>query len=249
MNALADAPQEAVAPPPWLVTPTLRLREFSASWADRQLLVRMHQESRLRRLLIDDEPLHRHEVADVFLQRLQAFYRRHEGLGIWCAERLVRLLGDSELCDPMVRDLLSAEALAQWSEPRPRFAGWFNLMPMPHAPDELELGARLLPDAWGTGLALEGGEQLLHHAFEQLGAARVWAVCHPQHASVRYCVLSLGFEDQGVMAYGEVPARHYLVAADAWRRHMALPRRDRVRRALHQVRMPQPERAVVEAAA
>jgi RimJ/RimL family protein N-acetyltransferase len=237
MSAVADAPLlEQDTPAPWLVTPSLQLREFGTGTADRNLLVCMHQEPRLRTLLIDDEPLHRHEVAHVFLQRLQAFYRRHEGLGIWCAERLVRLLGSAELNDPLVHELLSPQALAQWSAPRPRFAGWFNLMPMPHAPEEVELGARLVPEVWGTGLALEGGERLLQHAFDHIGAARVWAVCHPEHASVRYCVLSLGFEDRGVMPYGEVPARHYLVDADAWRAHARLPRRERVRRALGRLR-------------
>ena len=44
-------------------------------------------------------------------------------------------------------------------------------MPMAERPGEVEIGSRLLPLAWGGGLALEGGELLLDHAFERLGPA------------------------------------------------------------------------------
>ncbi|MEW6704691.1 MAG: GNAT family N-acetyltransferase [Pseudomonadota bacterium] len=233
---LTEAPPHpaAATPPPWLSTRTLLLREFVP--ADRHDLVRMHQEPRLRALLIDDEPLHRHDVAAEFLHRLQPLYRRREGLGIWRAERLAPLLDAQALADPQLHELLSPEAIAELAAPRPRFAGWFNLMPMPEphgaGPGAVELGARLLPEAWGTGLALEGGEALLRHAFGTLALPRVWAVCHPQHQAVRYCVLSLGFADRGVQPYGEVPARHFVIEREAWQRHHTLPRRARVRAAL-----------------
>ena len=224
MNLIATAPE------PWLVTPKLRLREFADD--DRAELVRMHQDPRVRALLIDDEPLHRHDVVAVFIQRLRELYRRHEGLGIWCAQRMVPVLSEQDLANPEVCAMFSPELLAEYARPQPQFAGWFNLMPMPERDGEVELGSRLLPAAWGTGLAMEGGEQLLRHAFETLALPRVWAVCHPQHESVRYCVLSLGFDDKGVQPYDGKPARHFLIEAASWRAHHALPRRERVRRAM-----------------
>lgn len=233
MNVV-EAPRRASAaappPPPWLVTSTLRLRELCD--ADRHDIVRMHREPRLRELLIDDQPLHRHDVAAEFLRRVQALYRRREGLGIWRADRLLPLLGDSELRDPQLRQALSDAALAELSQPRPQFAGWFSLMPMDGAAGEAELGCRLLPSAWGSGLALEGGEQLLGHAFQRLGLRRVWALCHPQHRSVAYCVLALGFTDHGVLTLDGTPVRHYAIEREAWLPLRGRPRRDRVRSAL-----------------
>jgi len=229
----ARAPAQARVPAPWLESRRLRLREFVPS--DRLQLVRMHGDARLRALLIDDVPLHRHDVCAEFLARLQPLYRRHEGLGIWHAERLVPPGDDAASADPALREMLSPEALRLLARPAPRFAGWFNLMPMPGDPGEIELGARLVPDAWGLGLAHEGGDALLHHAFERLGRARVHAVCHPRHAAVRCCVLALGFEDAGERPYEGAPARWYQVGREAWRALQALPRRERLRRALHRM--------------
>jgi RimJ/RimL family protein N-acetyltransferase len=230
----AAPPAGAGRPAPWLRTRRLRLREFVAE--DRLPLVRMHADERMRALLIDDRPLHRHDVCALFLARLAELYRRHEGLGIWHAERSVRRFGDAELADPALRDMLSPEALAELARPVPEFVGWFNLMPMPGRDGEIELGARLRPCAWGVGLADEGGEALLAHAFATLGRERVWAVCHPRHESVRGCVLALGFRDAGVRPYDGAPAHHWLLTRADWLASRALTRRERLRRALASLR-------------
>jgi RimJ/RimL family protein N-acetyltransferase len=221
-------------PAPWLRTRRLRLREFVAH--DRLQLVRKHADERMRALLIDDRPLHRHDVCALFLARLGELYRRHAGLGIWHAERSVRRFSDAELADPDLRDVLSAEALEELARPVPEFVGWFNLMPMPGREGEIELGARLMPCAWGVGLADEGGEALLEHAFATLGRERVWAVCHPRHEAVRGCVLALGFQDAGVRPYEGAPAHHWLVTRADWLEARALPRRERLRRAVASMR-------------
>jgi len=120
--------------------------------------------------------------------------------------------------------------------PVDEFIGWFNLMPMPGRDGEIELGARLLPRAWGVSLADEGGEALLRHAFETLGRERVWAVFHVRHEAVRSCVLALGFRDAGVLPYEGEPARHFLITRDDWQASQALPRRARLRRAIADLR-------------
>ena len=221
-------------PEPWLRTRRLRLREFALQ--DRALLVQMHADTRMRALLIDDHPLHRHDVCDRFLRRLHALYRRHEGLGIWHAERDVRRFSDAELASPALREALTPAALADLARPINEFIGWFNLMPMPGRDGEIELGARLLPRAWGVSLADEGGEALLRHAFETLGRERVWAVFHVRHEAVRSCVLALGFRDAGVLPYEGAPARHFLITRDDWQASQALPRRARLRRAIADLR-------------
>jgi len=215
---------------PWLQTDRLCLREFTL--ADRYALVAMHKNPRVRALLVDDQPLDHHVVAHELIVRLQKYYRQHEGLGIWCAEHQVATLSAADLERPEVREALSASVLAKLAKPKRRFVGWFNLMVMTAQPEEVELGSRLLPKAWGTGLALEGGELLLKHAFNTLGRHRVWAVSHIEHRSVRYCTAALGFESYGVRDYEGKPAQHYVIDKSHWRQWQTLPRRDRQRYAV-----------------
>lgn len=236
MSAVLQPAESAIAPPavparpaPWLATDKLRLREFVPQ--DRERLVRMHFDGRMRALLIDDLPLHRHDVCGALIERLQALYRRHEGLGIWHAERVVAPPALHELLRWADEYGLDREQLREFSKPRAEFAGWFNLMPMPADASQVELGARLLPSAWGTGLAMEGGEQLLRHAFATLGLDRVWAVCHPRHDAVRCCVLALGFVDDGVRPYEGADARYFVVDRTAWQTAMQAPRGRRLRQA------------------
>lgn len=57
-----------------------------------------------------------------------------------------------------------------------QFVGWFALTPNPEGPaDDLELGYRLRRAAWGRGYATEGSRALVHKAFTDLGAGRVYA--------------------------------------------------------------------------
>ena len=51
---------------------------------------------------------------------------------------------------------------------------WF-LVPDPDDEAAAEIGWRLPRTRWGQGLATEGARALLTHAFETLGAERVWA--------------------------------------------------------------------------
>lgn len=196
----------------WPIGRRLRLREFRATDAD--TLVTMHQDVRLRALLIDDYPLHHPAVARLFLQRLSALYRRHEGLGIWHAEHLAGNVPQ-----------------ASWG-----FCGWFNLMPMPDAPGEVELGCRLRPSAWGQGLALEGGAWLLHRAFVEQGRARVFGVCHPAHRAVHLCLLALGFQAQGVRDHAGQRAAHFMLDRAGWEAALIQPPRLRLRQAALQLR-------------
>lgn len=167
---------------------------------DLPALMRMHADPRLRAHLLDDQPLDQAMTAWQFLVGISRVYRAHEGLGIWHASS-----GD-------------------------RFIGWFNLMPLPaRGAGAVELGSRLLPDAWGGALALEGGELLLAHAFGTLGLPTVWATCDPRNRSARGCLAALGFCEDGVHEYDGHDALYACIDADHWRAWMAQPRRERVR--------------------
>lgn len=217
---------------PWVChTTRLRLRHFQGS--DHARLMAMHREPRLRALLVDDYALDQPAHAWQFLQGLQALRQRHPGLGIWHTERLLpadpALLAEAEAAvhegelDPAALQRLQA---GQWA-----FCGWFNLMPMPEHPQRVEIGCRLLPSAWGTGLVLDGGEALLAQAFGPLQRKEVWAVCHPEHRSVHAVLATLGFEALGTSPYcGGLASHHRLCAAD-WAQVQAIPRRRRQRAA------------------
>jgi len=201
---------------PWARSRRFALREFDAQ--DLESLVEMHRDARLREHLVDDYPMHLVPVVRVFLERMAQIYRHHEGLGIWPATLL---------------------------EPEPAFAGWFSLMPIAGRSGEVEIGSRLLPRAWGSGLALEGGEMMLDHAFDDLGLAQVWGICHPDNRSARAVLAALGFEPLGLQAYDGAAALHHRIGLNAWRALRNIPRGTRLRRAL---RAPAMRAAVVRPA-
>ena len=120
-----------------------------------------------------------------------------------------------------------------------RFAGWFSLMPMQPAadaaalgvqPGDVELGSRLLPEHWGSGLSLLGGETLLRHAFERQRVRAVWGVCHPDHHPARACLQALGFSPRGTARYEGQPSDHHALAAADWAALQPLSHRERLRR-------------------
>jgi RimJ/RimL family protein N-acetyltransferase len=218
-------------PPPVIETPRLRLREFCAD--DRSALVRMHGDARVRSHLLDDWPLDQPLVAQTFIERLQAIYRGARGLGVWHAER--RVEADAAL-------LAAAHAAGDLSDaalallgPRWSFCGWFNLMAIPGRADRVEIGCRLVPAAWGQGLALEGGEALLEHGFVRLGLREVWGLCDPRHRSVQLCLRTLGFRPLGPTRYDGRRALQHWIDAPGWRAAAALPRRQRARAALREL--------------
>ena len=228
MSEVADADHRALIGPP-RGSERLRLREFVAS--DRSALVAMHRIERVRALLVDDAPMQHPVVVQDFIARMQRYYRANEGLGIWCAERWAAPLSAEALADPELQSSLSATALHELAIPAPRFAGWFNLMRMPHEREAIEIGCRLLPAEWGTRLVFEGGRQLLDHAFDELQLPRVFGVCHPAHRSVHQVLRALGFRSQGERGYDGAPASWFVIEPDAWRAMRGRPLRRRLRAA------------------
>lgn len=192
--------------------PRLSLREFTP--ADAPQVQHLHADPRVRALLPDEQPLHEPRWAANFVACLADFYRRHEGLGIW-------------RCDVPRAD--GGEA----------FAGWFSLMPMQAAgdaaalgvqPGDVELGSRLLPEHWGSGLSLCGGEALLRHAFGVQHVRAVWGVCHPDNHPASACLAALGFTPRGQAPYEGQPSDHHALVAADWADLQPLSHRERLRR-------------------
>ncbi|QTD45517.1 GNAT family N-acetyltransferase [Ottowia testudinis] len=219
-----------IAPAPWAASARLRLREFSAHDVDD--LVRMHRDPRVRAQLVDDLPLDDAATASRFVAGLQQFYRRHEGQGIWCAERAVPPDADSlaEARAAHAAGEIGDQLLALVAAPEWRFAGWFSLVHVKDDPAEIEIGARLQPDAWGGALALDGGEWLLARAFAEPRRARVFGYCDPANRSAAHCLRVLGFSGLGLAPYNGQQAARFMLARAHWRHWHALPRRERLRR-------------------
>ena len=216
----------------WQVSERLRLREFLP--ADVDDLVRMHQDAKVCAQLIDDYPLHEPDVAALFVDRIRLLYKECPGAGIWCAER--RLPPDTETLlqarTAVACGELPEASLAFLEQPAWKFCGWFNLMRVPHAPQDVEIGARLTSDAWGSALVLDGGEWLLRHAFDHLGHERVFGYCDPANRSAIHTLRALGFASQRCISYDGEPAVEFTIDCTHWKRWQLLPRRQRQRHVL-----------------
>ena len=156
------------------VSARLRISEFT--WQNAADLARMHQNPRVRELLMDDLPLDTTSAAQRFIDGMQRFYRQHEGTGIWRAERAIAPDAESvaQARQAYAEGEIHETLLALVEAPTWQFCGWFSLVHLMDAPDALEIGARLSPDAWGAALALDGGEWLLNQAFQTLKREQVF---------------------------------------------------------------------------
>lgn len=139
-------------PPPrgemetFLETERLVLRRFTP--ADLDHLVELESDPEVMRYLTGGKPTPPAVVRDRILPKILAYYDRHPGLGWWAA--VSRTTGE--------------------------FLGWFALTVDDGAPpSDVELGYRLRRPAWGKGYATEGSRTLIHKAFSELGAERVYA--------------------------------------------------------------------------
>ncbi|MET0327570.1 MAG: GNAT family N-acetyltransferase [Luteimonas sp.] len=160
--------------------------------------------------------------------RLHGFAFRHalDLLRLGREERVTRMLLD----DP-IHTLEDAMGLVVWANKlyreRPgsglwhtcdragRFIGLFSLTPSGTA-DDIAIGVRLLPSAWGRGYAIEGGAALCTHAFGTLQLPALIAQCAPENRSVPPLLLRLGFDE---IASGEQfgnPARRFRLAREDW---------------------------------
>ena len=226
MSSLTSSSPDAF----WQASPRLRLREFAAH--DLDDVVRMHQDPRVRALLVDDLALDDKATAARFLAGMRAFYRQHEGQGIWCAERAVPPDAESvaEARAAHAAGDIGDELLAMVEAPTWQFCGWFSLVHVMDAPEQVEIGSRLQPEAWGGSLALDGGDWLLQRAFADPARAEVFGYCDPANRSAAHCLQVLGFTATGRAPYNGHEAAQFRLARTHWADWCKLPRRERLRR-------------------
>ena len=179
---------------------TRRLLLRGLAYRDALDLLRLDREARVQELLLDAHVGSLAEVAQL-IAWINRLYVERPGLGAWHAA----LRGPDG------------------STPA-EFIGVFSLMPIQDSED-VEIGARLLPSAWGRGLALEAGEALCHYAFDRLQLQRLTGLCHPDNRSVPPLLRRLGFIDAGGCEHFGKPALRLELARDNWQGRRPRPGR------------------------
>ena len=146
---------------------TLRLEFRLFGVEDFDDLYRLDSDPRVMRYIGDGKPAAREAVA----QRLKRFLRYpmlYPDLGVWRASR---------------RD-------------NGVYIGWFALNYAGKTTD-VEVGYRLLPEAWGRGFATEGASALVDYGFDDLGLRRIIGVTHPGNKASQRVLQKAGLEDAG----------------------------------------------------
>jgi RimJ/RimL family protein N-acetyltransferase len=115
-----------------------------------------------------------------------------------------------------------APGLGIWHASAPEgFIGLFSLMPVQGNEHEIELGARLMPTAFGRLYSLEGSRALRDHAFARLGLTRLRGFCDPHNAAVPLIFRRLGFSDAGTTEHFGREALAFVLEREAWQARAA----------------------------
>ena len=146
---------------------TLRLELRDFVAEDFDDLCRLDGDPRVMKYIADGKPAPREAIA----QRLERFIRYpalYPDLGVWRAAR---------------RDTGA-------------FIGWFCMSYAGKSAD-VEVGYRLLPEAWGRGFATEGATALVGYGFDDLGLHRIIGVTHPDNNASQRVLIKAGLADIG----------------------------------------------------
>jgi RimJ/RimL family protein N-acetyltransferase len=167
---------------------TARLRLRELRAGDLEDLARKDGDRRVMRYVGDGSTLSREAVARG-LARSQRYYELYPGLGAWRAER--------------------ADDGA--------FVGWFCLKYIPKTV-EIEVGYRLVPDAWGRGYATEGAKAVVAYGFDTLTLLRIVGVTYPENVASQRVLVKAGLRDEGYGNYYGKRLRYFV--ADRSRPHV-----------------------------
>jgi RimJ/RimL family protein N-acetyltransferase len=161
---------------------TLRLELRAFVPGDFDDMHRLDSDPRVMKYIADGRPAAREAIA----QRLARFIRYpalYPDLGVWRASR---------------RDTGA-------------FIGWFALNYAGKSTD-IEVGYRLVPQAWGQGYATEGARALVDYGFDDLDLDRIIGLTHPGNRASQRVLMKAGLADIGWGRYYDRRLR--LFAAD-----------------------------------
>lgn len=146
---------------------TLRLSMREFTPADLGDLFALDTDPRVMKYIANGKPATREQV-EATLRRIVRYPKIYPDLGIWHTSR---------------RDT-------------GKFIGWFSLKYAGKSPD-IEIGYRLLHNAWGFGFATEGATALAHYGFDDLGLDRIIGVTHPGNRASQNVLMKAGLADIG----------------------------------------------------
>lgn len=147
-----------------LTTSRLSLRRFEQ--CDVASLTTLDADPFVMEHISRGQPTPADEIAREILPRWIARYATGSCIGYWAAEHL----------------------------PHRAFIGWFHLRPDKFAPQDMELGYRLMRHVWGQGLATEGSTALMEHAFRSERIVWISARTLVGNTSSRRVLEKCGFE-------------------------------------------------------
>lgn len=178
---MSPAARAPGASPPAPWLETLRLELREFVAADLADLWRLDSDPRVMRYIGDGRPATRPAVG-AMLARIIRYPSLYPDLGIWRTAR---------------RDTGA-------------FIGWFSLKYAGKSPD-VEIGYRLLPDAWGRGFATEGAAALRAYGFDDLGLDRIIGITHPGNVASQRVLRKIGMVDRGWGRYYDRRLRLFAV--------------------------------------
>jgi [ribosomal protein S5]-alanine N-acetyltransferase len=146
---------------------TLRLELREFAAADRPDLERLDTDPRVMKYIGSGRVATQDEISAA-ITRVRRAYTLYPGLGNWRAAR--RDTGE--------------------------YIGWISLKYIPRTV-EIEVGYRLVPDAWGQGFATEGATELVRYGFDELGLERIIGITHPDNTASQRVLLKAGLKDVG----------------------------------------------------
>jgi RimJ/RimL family protein N-acetyltransferase len=163
-------------------TGTERLRLREFTAADMEDLHALDSDPRVMRFIGDGSPSTREDAA-LAIGRVLRRYVEHPGQGVWHASR---------------RD-------------DGRFVGWVSLKFAGESPD-VEVGYRLVFDAWGSGFATELARAMLERGFDLLRLDRIIGVTHPDNHASQRVLAKVGMRDEGWGRYYDQDLRLFAIA-------------------------------------
>ena len=157
----------------YLETERLILRRLTE--ADAQSLFELDSDPEVMRYLTGGIPHTRDDIVTEVLPYYLGYYDRYEHYGFWAA--IERATG--------------------------AFLGWFHFRPHRDAPEEIELGYRLVRSVWGKGYATEGSRGLIEKGFTRLGVSKVVAETLAINTRSRRVMERLGMTLESAFLCGE----------------------------------------------
>ena len=150
---------------------TLRLELREFVASDVDDIARLDGDRRVMKYIADGRVQDR-AAAEATVRRVMRYPRLYADLGAWRASR---------------RDTGA-------------FIGWFSLKYAGKSSD-IEIGYRLVPEAWGLGFATEGAAAMRDYGFDDVGLARIIGVTHPGNRASQHVLAKIGMVDEGYGRY------------------------------------------------